>query len=235
MGYRGKSIEQNRARELRARGWTVSDICGELCVSRSSVSRWCRDVEVDTAAWGARAYANRQRSLRTRRPNKLARRRQAEIETTRAVAHEWLGRVNDRDLFVAGIALYAGEGAKTDGVVKFANSDPRMIRQFLDWLRHFFAIDESRLRLRLYLHEGLDLDAANTFWSELTSIPITQFGKPYRAAPDPSIRRSKHPNGCPSVVYSCARTHRSIMGLVDALLGEDPRGAETSNRAAIVV
>ena len=40
-----------------------------------------------------------------------------------------------------------------------------MIAFFLAWLRRFFEVDESRLRLRLYLHEGLDLDAANAFWS----------------------------------------------------------------------
>ena len=119
---------------------------------------------------------------------------------------------------VAGVALYAGEGSKTDGAVAFANSDPRMILFFVTWLRRFFAPDEARLRMRLYLHQGLDLDAAVDFWSTLTGIPPHQFGKPYRAVPDPSIRRSKHPLGCPSVGYSCSRTHRSIMGLVGALL-----------------
>jgi hypothetical protein len=119
---------------------------------------------------------------------------------------------------MAGIALYAGEGAKTDGSVGFANSDPRMIALFLVWLRRFFDVDESRLRIRLYLHEGLDLEAANSFWSELTGIPPSQFWVPYRAVPDASIRRSKHPMGCPSVWLGCSRTHRKVMGLVDALL-----------------
>ena len=47
---------------------------------------------------------------------------------------------------------------------------------------------------------------------------MTQFGKPYRAVRDPSIRTAKHPMGCPSVSYCCARTNRMIMGLVHALL-----------------
>ncbi|MGH9244928.1 MAG: hypothetical protein ACRD29_11550 [Acidimicrobiales bacterium] len=102
--------------------------------------------------------------------------------------------------------------------MKFANSDPRMIIFFLAWLRHFFDVDESRLRLRLYLHEGLDLDAANGFWSDVTAIPPSQFIKPYRAVPDAGIRHSKHVMGCPSVGYSCSRTHRAVMGLVHALL-----------------
>ena len=53
----------------------------------------------------------------------------------RSTGEERLGALTDRDLLVAGLALYAGEGAKTDGAVKFANSDPRMIAFFLRWLR----------------------------------------------------------------------------------------------------
>ena len=102
--------------------------------------------------------------------------------------------------------------------MKFANSDPMMILFFTNWLRTFFTVDESRLRLRLYLHQGLDLAEANAFWSELTGIPLGQFGAPYRAVPDSSIRSTKHVRGCASVAYACSRTHRSIMGLVEALL-----------------
>lgn len=72
--------------------------------------------------------------------------------------------------------------------------------------------------MQLYLHQGLDLDAAVAFWSELTAIPPEQFQKPYRAVPDPSIRRAKHVMGCPAVVYSCSRTHWTIMGMIDVLL-----------------
>jgi hypothetical protein len=93
-----------------------------------------------------------------------------------------------------------------------------MILFSVTWLRRFFDVDEARLRLRLYLHQGLDLDAAIEFWSRLTGVPPRQFGKPYRAVPDSSIRSNKHPLGCPRVDYSCSRTHRAIMGLVDALL-----------------
>ena len=93
-----------------------------------------------------------------------------------------------------------------------------MIFFYCCWLRRFFEIDESRLRLRLYLHEGLDLAATIAYWSALTAIPPSQFGKPYRAVPDPSIRHAKHVHGCVTVSYSCSVTHRTVMGLVNALL-----------------
>lgn len=228
MGYRGKVEDQHRARELRALGWTLAEICGELGVAKSSASLWCRDVVVGPEALEER---RRQRALRgnegarQRGPNKLQLAKQAEIEEMQAAGIEAVGRLGHRDLLLVGAALYAGEGSKTDGAIKFANSDPRIIRLFMLWLRSSLEITESRLRVRLYLHEGLDLDAAEQFWSTLTEIPRPQFTRPYRAVPDPSIRRSKHPMGCPSITYSCSRSHRLVMGLIDALLTCD--GSET--------
>jgi hypothetical protein len=209
VGYRGKLAEQNKARELRAQGQLLDDIAEQLGVAKSSVSLWVRDVEFTPSK---RRYGPRVR------PNSLMRRKQEEIDAALAFGRDALGQLTAEQFLAAGAALYAGEGAKTEGAVLFANSDPRMVAFFLAWLRHFFDIDESRLRLRVYLHDGLDLEAASVFWAEVTGIPVRQHTKPYRAEPDPSIRKSKHPMGCPRVVYSCSRTHREVMGLVHALL-----------------
>jgi hypothetical protein len=155
---------------------------------------------------------------RRRAPNALQRRKQAEIDRLLEDGRARIGQLSEREFLIAGVALYAGEGSNTDGEVRFANTDPQMVAFFCSWLRQFFEIDEARPRVRLYLHEGLDLAAATTFWSEVTGIPTTQFGKPYRAVPNASIRHTKHLNGCVSVGYGCSQTHRSIMGLVKALL-----------------
>lgn len=95
-----------------------------------------------------------------------------------------------------------------------------MLGFFCRWLRHFFDVDEQRLRVALYLHEGLDLEAAISYWSGITRVPPSQFTKPYRAAPDAGISHSKYVHGCAAVRYSCARTHRAIMGLVAAMFGD---------------
>ena len=94
----------------------------------------------------------------------LQRREQAEIDELLAEDRARIGRLSERELLVAGTALNAGEGAKGDGRVKFANSDPRMVALF---------------------------------------------------------RRATHTYDCPAIVYPCSRTHRSVMGLVHALLSCD--------------
>lgn len=215
MGYRGKLEEQQRARELRAQAWTLQEIADELEVAKSSVSLWVRDVDFDPAERRSASTGRRPRGT----DHPLRRRKLAEIAACDQWGREQIGELSERDLLIAGTALYAGEGAKRDGMVSLANTNPAMLRLFCRWLRTFFEVDEARLRARLYLHRGLDLHAATTFWSEVTDVPISQFGKPYRAVPDAGIRSSKHEFGCATVAYSCTRTHRQVMGLIRALLG----------------
>jgi transcriptional regulator with XRE-family HTH domain len=210
MGYGGKVTEQRRARELRAQSWTLQDIADELGVSKSSVSLWVRDVEFVP-------NPRRTSHVGPRKPSSLHVRKLAEIEQCRAEGMERIGTLSEREFLVLGLALYAGEGSKTDDKIYFANSDPRLILLFVSWLRRFFEVDESRLRIKLYLHDGLDLDAANEFWSSLTDIPVSQFGKPYRAIVDPTLRRSKHVMGCPGICYSSASIFRRVMGLIEAV------------------
>ena len=197
------------ARELRAEGKLLADIATELGVSKSSVSVWVRDVDFTPSK---RRYGPQ------RRPNRLHDEKLRQIEELNREALECIGTLTDAAFFAAGIALYAGEGSKTDGSVRFANTDPSMVRFFCAWFRQFFEFDESRLRVRVYLHDGLDLEAAEAFWSQVTRIPRGQFRKAYRAVPDPTIRRNKHEHGCVYVELYCSKTHRRIMGLVRALL-----------------
>ena len=209
MGYRGKLRERATARELRAEAWTLADIALELGVAKSSVSAWVRDVEF---------HPRPRRTARRRGPNVLQRRKAAEIERLQADGLLRLGVLSEQAFLAAGAALYAGEGAKDGKRVMFANTDPEMVALFCAWLRTFFQIEETRLRARVYLHEGLNLDQSQAFWSAVTEIPIDQFRTGYRAANDPTLRHNKHENGCVYVRYCCATTYRAVMGLVEALL-----------------
>ena len=245
MGYRGKLAERQQARQLRRAGLPLAEIATRLGVSRSSVSLWVRDVPFDQLLRSQRG--------RRREPNALQRRRQAEIDRLVEEGRARIGRLSEREFLVAGVALYAGEGSKTDGRLTFANSDPRMILFFCCWLRRFFEIDESRLRVRLYLHEGLDLAATaiglvlGLLVGVLLTFPLSylpgllgeylpfvasQFGKPYRAVPDPSIRGVKHVHGCVTVSYSCSATHRAVMGSYMPCSATPPFRGSSTGRAS---
>ena len=211
MGYRGKVEERQRARSLRARSWTLLEIATELGVSKSSVSAWVRDVDFEPKP------RNRGHPAGPKHPMRL--KKEAELERCRTEADEWVGTIAERDIALEmfALALYAGEGGKTDGSIIFANSDPVLVRLFLKWLRTRFDIEESRLRMGLYLHADLDLDAAQRFWSEVTGVPKAQFQKPYRAVVDETMRHRRHEFGCARLVYSDTLVHRRVMAMIQAV------------------
>lgn len=210
MGHRGKVEARARARELRAASWTLAEIADEVGAAKSSVSLWVRDVDFEPRP--------RNRGHASQRPHPMRVRKEAEIEQLRREGIARIGELTDREFLMAGLGLYAGDGAKTGTMVSFANNNPRLVSLFCRWFRQFCVVDESRLRVKLYLHEGLDLDVAVQHWSAVTGVPPSQFQKPYRAVADATMRTSRHVHGCAHVRYSDARELRRILGMLEALL-----------------
>ena len=84
MGYGGKFVERERARELRAQSRTLQEIAAELGVSKGSVSVWVRDVDF--------VPKPRNRGHSGQQPHPLHVKKLAEIERCRveAAGIHWL-------------------------------------------------------------------------------------------------------------------------------------------------
>ncbi len=92
--------------------------------------------------------------------------------------------ITEERLMVAGLMLYAAEGARSNKKTKnftvdFANSNPRLIKIFLAFLKQICRVDEARLRLYLFCYPNQDSQELRRFWSNLTGISLNQFTKPY--------------------------------------------------------
>jgi transcriptional regulator with XRE-family HTH domain len=129
-----KTAERELARELRrTEGAAIKEIASRIGVAKSSVSRWVRDIQLtpeqhEQLLLRNPAY-NRQRSGTWIQ----AARRRAERE---AFQKDGALRVREGDVsFIAGCMLYWAEGAKDRNQLQFANSDPNMVRFFVDFLR----------------------------------------------------------------------------------------------------
>jgi hypothetical protein len=162
---------------MRAEGRKLLDIATALGVSKASVSVWVRDVEFEPQPRRGSAH---------RRPHVQHLAKLAEIEECNRLGLERIGTLSEAAFLAAGAALCAGEGSKTGNHVTFANTDPGMVSFFCAWPRRFFDLDESRLRVRVYLNESLDLAAAEVL-SDITAYRSSNVGRD--TAPRP-IRRS---------------------------------------------
>lgn len=167
-----------RARELRLQGWTYDQIEAELGCSRSSVSLWVRDLPRPEP----RYTPEEQHALMR---EGLARRRAAEREKreeTKVAALREISELTDRDLFMAGIALYWAEGSKSKPYDRreraiFVNSDPGVIKTYLAWL-DLLEVGRERLTFRLLIHESADVEAAHRFWAAVADVDASTFAKP---------------------------------------------------------
>jgi hypothetical protein len=209
MGYRGKLAERQQARQLRRAGLPLAEIAARLGVSKSSVSLWVRDVEFEPRAGPSRG--------RRRAPNALQRRRQAEIDRLVEEGRARIGRLSDREFLVAGSRCTRGRAAR--------GWSPPLRQQRSPHDRVLLLLVTTVLRGRRVAVAGPPLPPRRPGSGRRHRLlvgadrdPPSQFGKPYRAVPDPSIRHAKHVHGCLTVSYSCSATHRSVMGLVSALL-----------------
>jgi transcriptional regulator with XRE-family HTH domain len=166
-----------KARELRLQGWTYDQIEAELGCSRSSVSLWVRDLPRPEP----RYTPEEQRALMR---EGLARRRATEREKreeTKVAALREISELTDRDLFMAGIALYWAEGSKSKPYDRreraiFVN-DPGVIKTYLAWL-DLLEVGRERLTFRLLVHESADVEAAHRFWAAVAGVDASIFAKP---------------------------------------------------------
>ncbi len=88
---------------------------------------------------------------------------------------------------VIGLIIWWTEGTKAfrdkrrkNGLiynVDVTNTNPDIIKSFLDFFRKDIKIQESRLKLQLQIHEGDDKTVLEDYWSKVTKIPKERFNK----------------------------------------------------------
>jgi hypothetical protein len=120
--------------------------------------------------------------------------------------------LKDKELLVAGLMLYYGEGAKTKNTVDFANSDPRIVRIFLKFLRQICGVEEDRLRFYLYCFSDQNPQELIEFWSRDLKASKASFTKPYVREVYRNLHR-RMPYGVLHVRYSDLRLLKRILDL----------------------
>lgn len=222
-----------RARELRLQGWTYDRIEAELGCSRSSVSLWVRDLPKPE-----RTRTREEASAIARRGwEATLRLREEERQRTKAAAASEIGTLTDRELFVAGVALYWAEGSKDKPYarrenVQFVNSDPGVIRLYLAWL-DLLGVERGRLRFRVMIHTTADVEGAERYWADVAGVDTSLFHKTTLKKHNPrTVRKNVGENyrGCLVIsVLQGAELYRRIEGWWYGIVGA-VRPGDLSNR-----
>lgn len=206
---------REEARALRLNGGRIQEIAAQLNVSKSTVSGWVRDLPPPCPRSVEHA-----RLMSERRWDPVRRERSAKRASAKLAAALQVGDINERELYLLGIALYWAEGAKDKPyarreAVTFCNSDPTMIQAFLGWLS-YMNVPAQRLRFRLQIHKTADVPAAMTYWSMVVGQPLSSFTATTLKRHNPKTNRRRQDGsyqGCLTVhVLQSADLYRQIEG-----------------------
>lgn len=187
-----KSKERKLARKLRSQGWSLRAIASKIQCSKSSVSKWIRDIPL-TEEQIKRLKSNQDigRAKAAQHPNspkqKWERIRSGIIEES---SKEIPRRFSRLDLKILGASLYWAEGYNAArSYIIFSNSDPEIIKIMMKFLREICQVSNEKIKGRVNIHPHLDIKKAERFWSNVTKIPKSNFNKPLLAVSSASKQK----------------------------------------------
>ena len=169
--------DRQKAIKLRLQGRSYSQIKEVLKVSKSTLSYWLKNYPLSE---------KRIRELRDNNPRRIERYRATRIrkkqERLEKIYQEEKKKILPlikRDIFIAGLFLYWGEGGKTkESQLCVSNTNPAIIKFFIKWLE-IINIPKEKLKIRLQLYKDMKERKEIEFWSKELAIPKIQFRKSY--------------------------------------------------------
>ena len=128
---------------------------------------------------------------------------------------------------IVGVILWWTEGTKSrldkrwknswSHNVEVTNTNPEMIKVFLDFLRKDIGIEENNLKLQLQIHENDDQKELERYWSNITKIPISRFNKTIIRPEGKKVGKSK---GTCKIRYTNKKTFHQINDLLQKILNK---------------
>lgn len=225
MGYYGRLDLKLKAQQMRRDGKSYAEIMAELKLPKATTSDWCKDIILNEEQ-KKRLYQNKKTGAL--KGNIIGAKRQQEKRqiVSQKLYEQGLievGKLNKRERFISGIAMYMAEGTKVDKGCCFSNSNPEMVKFMVEWFKEFGEKSIHSFRGAIWLHEGLDEDAAKKYWSTNTGIPLKQFYKTYIAKPKTNsrkIRKNIHSYGVFSFYVNDVMLLRKIMGWIGGIINK---------------
>lgn len=167
---------------LRRGGFTYAEIYDALGIkiSKSTVSRICRDVQLETA---------QQQLLATKIKMARDKNRAKALSANKLLLNNKIRAIKEANLYlqeymfqkeaklIALAMLYLGEGAKWNrrrGLL-LANSDPMIIQMYINLLEQCYRIPKINMKARIQHRADQDSALLVDFWSTYTGIPLSNF------------------------------------------------------------
>lgn len=162
-GIRHSNRKKQKAAALRRAGHLTPWIAKSLGVSKGSVSLWLSKLELTPAELDSVEDSKKRQYLKVG----MYHRKRAEERTKLAIAEadSMLVKFQNDPLFNMGIGLYWGEGSKRTPELQISNSDPALVKVWLQWLKKF--APNHAYRSSLNIHDNADKEKAVEHWRKV--------------------------------------------------------------------
>jgi len=225
--------DRSTALKLRLQGKTYSEIQKLLGgISKSTLSTWLKKVILPEKARSVIARKTREKSFqgllkRNENQTALSLIRKDEI---RKAARSEIKSISPRDLLMLGLSLYWAEGYKRPIVrngrevtyhpVSITNSDPKLVKAFLVFLRGVCGAPVSKIRADVRIFQHLNEDMVLRYWSKELGIPRENFRRTYVGTSRSSMGKrpfNRLPYGVIQIRISDTNLFHKIMGWIEGL------------------
>lgn len=125
--------------------------------------------------------------------------------------------LHEAELMGLGLGLYWGEGNKRNrNSIKLGNTDPNLIKKFIEFLDKICGVDKRRFRFGLQIFSDVNPKIAYGFWLKQLKFPKEQFYKTV-VTPARSIGTYHHKNiyGVLTVYFHNIRLRNLICNAID--------------------
>ncbi len=163
--------------KLRLSGMSYGQISKKLDIPKSTLSLWLKDIPLSTEH--KKKLYTKQVQMITSGNYGQKQRREKEVALIIAKSElDIIRPITDESYRLFGSALYWAEGSKTK-MFQMTNSDPYLILFWVRWVKKIFNVSPRRLTARLNIYPQQSEIEIKKFWSDLTDIPVSRFGKSY--------------------------------------------------------
>lgn len=211
-------IDRRKAINLRKKGMTYSDIRKKLEVAKSTLSDWLRKYPLTNSQLGLLEKAkNKNRTLGIEKVIRTKlKKREIRLNTAYDIEKNRFSSLTQRELEVAGLFLYWGEGNKRlNGPISLNNTNPQVLKFTLFWLMSGLNIPKEKIKVYLHFYNDMNKRKEMLFWSRELRLPFSQFAKPYiKESNRADVDHKGYGHGtCGLVVNNVRLKEKIMMGL----------------------
>lgn len=175
------TVKKEAAIKLRKKGKSIRDIENILNIPRSTLSGWLRNVKLSKKQkkrlykkWLAALVKARLKAAQVNRKARIERINTIKRNVKKFISKITVDKILGELIFAT---FYLAEGTKKENSIVIANSDPIVLKAFLNLFKYLYKPDKSKFRCCLHLRQDQSERQLKDYWSKTLNIPKSHFIK----------------------------------------------------------